>query len=228
MSTVNSFRLLYCTTYFSGHWVRNLVGDVPVLFHTLPYTPIFEPLKALYQFQEKLITTNPFTHANLTIVLDISEWVEHNDEPYFDVIMEYFMDHKHWRLMYVVHDKDHRLELIVKRCFLQLQLRFIRHGELFLEPVLDASEIRNHLVQHHRMTENEASILTEIMIQSSFDRYRTIEYIDRVIEDMSEKVGTSLVNGTMQKYALRSDSMLAAIDRKVIQSVLERTKNIVR
>lgn len=194
----------------------------------MSYTPIFEPLKALYQFQEKLISTNACTRARLVIVLDISEWIGHNNEPYFDIIMKYFMDHKQWQLMYVVYDTAHRLESAVKQCFLQLQLHFCCHGELLLEPVLNADQIRNHLVLHHQMTETDASLLTEIIVHPSFDRYRTIEGLDRVVEDIHEKVGTFLANDSIQKYVLQSDSMLVAIDRKLIQSVLKKANITVR
>ena len=102
---MNDYTLLITHKRDNDCAARKLVDGGEVVFFKLNYVPLYEKFEELKKLQIRTKTADLFGQGKTCIVIDISDWVGHENEQFFIVTMKYFHDHCYkWAYVFTVED----------------------------------------------------------------------------------------------------------------------------
>ena len=97
------YKLLITGLYNNDYAARKLAGDNDAVIFKLGYTPPYEKFEELKRLQLKTKDIDLFSIGKSYIIMDISEWVGHENEEYFVITMKFLHDHAYkWQYIFTV------------------------------------------------------------------------------------------------------------------------------
>lgn len=214
----NKFTLLLCHENDVGYYVDALIAEHNPLFITMHYTPPYEKFTGLRQLQKQIQQLNPFELARYQPVIDITEWLHHESEDYFAIIVKYLADHTSlWNYILTIRNS---VVSDVQPMFLQLRTymtgRIQEHKFAEQDWLLEAQ-----LISQYNMTESDACLISQIMMQPAFKSYRTQSFLENLVAEIKETSNTATTKDKLHSYMLGDTSLLRMIDEKAVRAVLE-------
>ncbi len=80
--------------------ISSVIGDKPVIYFDLQYVPPYDDFDALDKLCEKVRGVFP-PAEDQPVVVDITDWIGHQDEKYFEVAIKYLADRSDWDVIFV-------------------------------------------------------------------------------------------------------------------------------
>jgi hypothetical protein len=163
MTNKNDFILLVTGVSNNDEAVKYLLGDnAQVVRFKMRYTPPYEKFKELKSFQLKT-KYRPFKPRCEYVAVDISEWVGHEDEEYFETAMKFFHDHNDVKYVFTVGNNPREA---VQSMYIRASL-YMR-GRIAEDKTLTRSdELGNHIISHYRIDKPSASLLADLFVKSN-------------------------------------------------------------
>ncbi len=151
-----------------------------VIHHKLCYVPIYKDFDEIRNIQLKLKGHIPFSNKKLCAIIDISEWVGHENDEYFEITLKYLHDMCcRMRYVFTVGKADEKevLPLFLKlRCYLDGVIENDR-------TLTDIRKLSSYLVSQC-IEEKSAGILSQMIMRDELEQLRTIPIINSICRDL--------------------------------------------
>lgn len=194
-----------------------------ILFFKLRYVPPYEDLKKmLSELQIKERKKNTFGD-NITLALDITEWVGKEDDEYFSVIVKFLSDmSSRWNYIFTVNMT--RTECI------HPMFRFLRQymqGDEIKDSVWENKiSLEEFLMTSLNYSRSAASFLSDLVLHPKMEKYRLndiLELITDEIMSVTVNINRPISSEDIKKYLKSRNNiihlMLGDDDSKIIREI---------
>lgn len=191
-------------------------GKSPCVYFKLPYIPQCEPFKEL----RKLILrvkecTGLRAYFKGVVAIEVTEWIGHEQEEYFTVILKYLYDHRdNWVNALILNNPtEAQLHRFTTACARYISPRlydvclFADQTDL-VERIRDIVSSHEGIIDHHAAEE-----LATILMGDNLKHCRSLSLIERVVEDTTlvseDKTITSASIAEVMKNPYSTIALLA-------------------
>ena len=174
-----------------------------------PYVPPYAEFNLLKSLELRIRRVSERKNPG-TLVLDLTEWTEHADDEYFEVMAKYFHDRRAYRCVFIVRAKrDEALPLYtVLRTYLPVRLEEDRTFD-------DLSALTGYIKEHEKVTPRAAGYLAGLVMRSEGEPLRSYTALDTLIDELT-RGGTKTVGcGELIRSLGDSDSLLGVLFQNV-------------
>ena len=191
----------------------------------LSYVPPYESFEDIKTLQLRLFDSPYIKGRNICCVLDISEWIGHENEEYFAVLLKYFHDHRS-RLEYIFTvgccSEDDAKQLYFRlRCYLRgsiaTDLTFIKTGSLC------------GYIESKNIARKAARVLAEMIMSEEMKPMRSYPTIDMMCDELREYsgCGTDMISpAAVREYLLDCDSLPAVVNSGCAAAFADRIQKL--
>jgi len=151
-----------------------------ILEFTLPYAPPYEDFRGIRELQLAVRRMGAFPPEALA--LDLTEWVGHEDEEWFEIAAMYLHDHRHlWNYVFLVRERD------AGDCAaLFFTLRAFLVGELCEDRTFaDKAELAAYLMKHRPTEPGAAERLAAILMRPNARMFRSYPRLNALTEELA-------------------------------------------
>lgn len=193
-----------------------------ILFFKLRYVPPYEDLKKmLAELQIKERKKNTFGD-NITLALDITEWVGKEDDEYFSVIVKFLSDmSSRWNYIFTVNMT--RTECI------HPMFRFLRQymqGDELKDSIWKSKiSLEEYLMTSLNYSRSAASILSDLVLHPKMEKYRSnniLEIITEEIMSINININRTISAEDIKKYLKVRNNVIYIMlgdDSKIIREI---------
>lgn len=150
-----------------------------ILEFTLPYAPPYEDFRGIRELQLAVRRMGAFPPEALA--LDLTEWVGHEEEEWFEITAMYLHDHRHlWNFLFLVRERDAgdcAALFFTLRAFLVGEMR---EDRTFADPALLAA----YLMEHHPTDLDAADRLASILMRPNARMLRSYPRVNALLEEL--------------------------------------------
>lgn len=171
----------------------------------MTYIPPYGEFDLLKKLQLKLRRTSE-KFSPETLVIDLSEWIEHPYDEFFEVMAKYFHDHRDVRYVFTAHaDRTEAAPMFtVLRTFLPLH---IEEDKTFSE----LSSLNDYIKANYRISPHAAGYLAELVMRPEGGPLRSYTALDSLLEELTNE-NTQTVGFRTLVYSLHdSDTLLGTL-----------------
>lgn len=166
---------------------HTFAGKEPCVYFKLPYIPPCEPFKELRRLILR-IRENTGLRANFqgVIAIEVSEWIGHEREEYFTVLLKYLYDHRSfWRITTVLNGcTPNQINRFLSDCSRYITPRFFPIN-VFGDHDTLCSLIHNEFFrQSRRITQEAAELLATALARQELKDARSLTLIERAVEEV--------------------------------------------
>lgn len=171
---------------------QNFAGKAPCVYCKLPYVPPCDPFKELRRLILR-IRENTGLRANYrgVVAIDVSEWIGHEREEYFTVLLKYLYDHRNlWKIAAVLNQcNSNQIHRFLTGCSRYITPRLFP-VRVFEDRDTLCRVIRDRFLRQNKPIGKEAAdLLADALSRQTFADVRSMPLIDRAVEE------TLAVNG---------------------------------
>lgn len=205
---------------------RDFAGKAPCVFFKLPYVPPYEQFKLLRQLILRVRQNTGLRSEYRGIVaLDVTEWLGHESEEYFTVLLKFLYDHSHsWNSVMLLSNPTEQQRLRFTQTCAQLITPRLQDVTLFNDEQLLTQLLEEQVHSHGCITSRTAiTALAQAMTQLP-KQHRSLPLIERVAEDLIANTDADLrisMNHVNQYLCCRT-SLLSILAGKPLME--ERSK----
>ena len=188
-------------------------GKTACVYFKLPYIPPCEPFKELRKLILR-IRENTGLRASFhgVIAIEASEWVGHECEEYFTVLLKYLYDHRtFWRMAAVLNGcSPNQVTRFISCCSKYITPRLFT-VRVFEDHNALCSLIHNAVIRQNRqITPDGAALLAAALARPELKDTRSLTLLTRTVEEIIHmcRSGQAAAADTIRKYLLDSDSTL--------------------
>lgn len=182
MKNSRPFTLLIASgTDYPKSVLTELTRNTAHLCYRLSYTPPYEQFNGLRKLLLQ-IRRESKTEIPEVLVLDLTEWIEHETDEYLDAAVKYLYDHRDiYDYIFVVRNCSRR------KCLpLFLKLRTFMAGTITEDLTFsDKSYLAEYLTESHTIDSDALDILTSIFMQDPDEQYKSYTVADNILEELS-------------------------------------------
>lgn len=192
---------------------HTFAGKESCVYFKLPYIPPCEPFKELRRLILR-IHENTGLRANFhgVIAIEVSEWIGHECEEYFTVLLKYLYDHRNfWRIATILNGcTANQINRYLSCCSKYITPRLFTIN-VFGDHDTLCSLIHNEFTQRNsRITQEAAELLANALARQELKDARSLTLIERTVEEviyMCEYNQTATIQ-TVREYLLDPYSTL--------------------
>lgn len=181
--------------------VRLLPGFTgsPVMF-PLRYTPPYENFNSIRRIQ-LLMQRTAAQEVQPALIVDVSEWLDHTSEEYFDITLRFLADHPGCHPMFLT-EKTSEKRMKAMSDAIDLYFRC----EITEDRCFDlSSEMRRYLSDSFDISPADAAETAKFLINSDFPcRYGLIE---RFLSELKSRAGDGQITGQLLRKLKENGSM---------------------
>lgn len=166
---------------------HTFAGKEPCVYFKLPYIPPCEPFKELRRLILR-IRESTGLRANFqgVIAIEVSEWIGHEREEYFTVLLKYLYDHRSfWRITTVLNGCTHnQINRFLSDCSRYITPWFFPIN-VFGDHDTLCTLIHNEFSrQSRRISQEAAELLTTALARQELKDARSLTLIERAVEEV--------------------------------------------
>lgn len=194
-----------------------------LLFFKLRYIPPYEDLKKLLsELQIKERKKNIFGD-NITLAMDITEWIGKENDEYFSIIVKYLSDMcPKWNYIFTVNSKKSECIYPVF-CFLRKYLQ----GDFIKDSVWESRKtLETFLLTSLNYSCSAASILSNLFLHPKMEKYRSNDMLERITQEVmsfSVNINSSISEKDIKNYLKSNNNiiqlMLGNDDSRIIREI---------
>lgn len=153
------------------------------------------------------------------VAVDVSEWLGHEKEQYFNVLLKFLYDHRDtWHACLVVQScAESRLERLLSEC-LMIMTPMVCDGRVFTLPERLEATLDELLTREGVVAEKDAlAKLAGLLGSPSLARCRSLQLLDRVARELGSVPGRTVRVETVDELLSQpytTLNMLGGMDRK--------------
>lgn len=165
---------------------HTFAGKESCVYFKLPYIPPCDPFKELRRLILRIReNTGLRAHFEGVVAVEVSEWIGHEREEYFTVLLKYLYDHRSfWRIATILNGSSpNQVNRFLSNCSRYITPRlftinlFGDHGTL-------CNLIQNEFSQQGRSISQEAAeLMAMALARSELKDSRSLTLIDRTVEE---------------------------------------------
>lgn len=213
MISTKDFTLLITGSDDNDIAAEMLAGSGRTVIHQkLCYTPMYQDFMELKKLQLKLRSSAAAMGRKVCAVLDISEWIGHEKEDYFTIMLKYLHD-KRDRMSYVFTvgkaDEKQAMDIFFRlRCFLSGTMKKD-------ETLLDGAALTEYL-EGQCVERDAAGVLSELLMKEEMKQMRSLPVINSICREMRISSRTGRVSLlTVRKYLEGSQNIVSLISEEI-------------
>lgn len=194
-----------------------------LLFFKLRYIPPYEDLKKLLsELQIKERKKNTFGD-NITLALDITEWVGKEDDEYFSVIVKFLSDmSSRWNYIFTVNMT--RAECVHPMfCFLR---QYMQGDEVKDSVWKNKNSLEKYLLTSLNYSPTAASILSNLFLHPQMEKYRSNDMLEKITEEImsiSVNINRPISDKDIKNYLKTRNNIIHLVlsddDSKIIREI---------
>ncbi|MCM1365019.1 MAG: hypothetical protein NC122_10730 [Faecalibacterium sp.] len=166
---------------------NNFDAETPYFFFIFKYQPPYDKFKELKRLQTEAISNTRFkSEYNGFIAIDISEWLGHTDEEYFQAAMCFLRDmSQHWKYVFYV---DGACDTAITEKAAEDIGKFIRAQTLSIDSIVLDSDLTDRLATELKDTyDKDLSVGMSYLIKNAFHRHSNMpdSIVALLAEDMA-------------------------------------------
>jgi len=195
--------------------------DHPVYFKSR-YVPPYEDFKELKRLL-LLVRSMEDADSEGIIAVDLAEWVGHESEEYFTVMLKYLHDQRgRWSYVFTVADHS-RAE--VSKLYVSLKTYLTGHIEEDTT-FMNAGELEERLFKDYHMQRNAAKEFAGLFMSRDLKLERGYEILESMIGEM-ERIGSGgrITLASLRKYLGREESLMCVLLGKTVEIKESRYEN---
>ncbi len=164
----------------SRETIGQLADSGKVLDYSLVYTPPYEAFAGIRELQLAVRRMGPFPPE--TLVIDLTEWVGHEEEEYFEVTAMFLHDHRSlWNYAFLA--REHSME---DCAMLYFTLRSFLEGRMIEDRTFaDRDSLSFYLTVHHPINKDAADTLAGILLSPQARMLRSYPRVDALLSELS-------------------------------------------
>lgn len=206
---------------------EDFAGKTPCVYYKIPYVPPYETFRELRRLILHIReNTGLRAHFRGVVAIEVTQWLGHETDEYFTVLLKYLSDHRGlWQAALVLNSEtESQTQRFLSACASYITPRLF-DVSLFSCPDRLRQTIRRECgLQGKLITRDAAQTLAEVLASSEFCQARSLSLIQRTAEEL---VAGSLSNGIITEeavleYLADPHSLLAMIAGKTLPA--ERSK----
>ena len=165
---------------------QNFGGKTPCVYYKLPYILPCDPFKELRGLILR-IRENTGLRANFrgVVAIDATEWIGHEREEYFTVVLKYLYDHRNlWKVAAVLNQcSPSQIQRFLTGCSRYITPRLFQ-VQVFENRETLCGVIRDGFLQRGKPIGKEAvGLLADALSRQEFSDLRSMTLIDRAVEE---------------------------------------------
>jgi|GEM_PF-1359438 len=223
--TFNSenFTLLISGIADNDRFVKRLTGSDHPIYYKSRYTPPFEQfteLRSLILLVKDLDDIN----ADNVVAIDLSEWVGHEQEEYFTVMLKFLHDQRdHWKYIFTVGSCSRRE---VTKLYIKMKSYLTGHiveDRTFQE----CSGLEDYLVRGHHMQRSAASAFARLFLSRDLRAEKSYEIMEGILNELeSFSRGRRIGMPALRDYLSSEDSLMCLLLGKTVDLTEGNYENI--
>lgn len=184
--------------------LSQLTSNTVSLYFRLPYTPPYEQYnglrKLLLQIRKKSNSEIPET-----LVIDLTEWLEHDKDEFFDITVKFLYDHKDiYNYIFVIRNCDQR-----KYNALFVKIRTFMPGNITKDLTFtDEQHLEKYISCSCKIDSKALKLLSAIIMHDSADQLRSYTVIDNLTDELEHTSGNGMISVLSIKKALSDPNTL--------------------
>lgn len=166
---------------------HTFAGKESCVYFKLPYVPPCEPFKELRRLILR-ISENTGLRANFqgVIAIEVSEWIGHEREEYFTVLLKYLYDHRtFWRIATVLNGcTSNQINRFLSSCSKYITPRLFTINVFGDHDTLCSLIHDEFTQQNRRITQEAAGLLATTLARQELKDARSLTLIERTVEEV--------------------------------------------
>lgn len=193
-------------------------GKAPCVYFKMPYVPPYETFRELRRLILRIReNTGLRAHFRGIVAIEVTEWLGHESEEYFTVLLKYLYDHRElWQEALVLNSGTAvQHQHFARACAGYITPQVFDAG-LFSRPDRLRAVIRREFARLERtITRDAAEILTTALADPNLRHARSQTLIRRTAEELSAGSGRESIGAdAVRDYLTDPESMLAMLAGK--------------
>ncbi len=213
------YKLLITGTTDNDTAVKRVCDNSNLIFFKLRYVPMYEDYKELRRLQLKIRESMNFIRYPLTIALDVSEWLGHENEEFFDITIKFLHDMCYkWNYIFTVADKT-----AADVTQLALKLRCHMKGELTKDSTFtDIDCLAQYLTAEYELSSSCAQMLAKVIMKKEMQPMRGYAATAALMDEIKQhsKNGSVTVRSVTQ-YLSSADTITAMLCGEVLTDIIK-------
>ena len=202
-------------------------GLSPCVYFKMPYV---QPCDSFHELRRLILRIHQHTglraHYKGLVAIEATEWIGHEREEYFTVLLKYLYDHRsQWQAAMILQDcKPAQMQKFLSACVRYVTPKLV-NIKLFEDTASLPGLIRTAFQKHGTcISHTAASMLAEAMAKPELKDVRSLEYIERTVAEVIAYSGdpTKINIAHIKDYLLQSCSMLTL----TVGSILHEERGI--
>lgn len=200
--------------------VMKLIGNDANFFcyklhHILPY----ETYNGIKKFQLSYHRTGMFCKNYVYAVIDITEWIEHSEEEFFDITLKYLYDHRaDIKYIFVVNGFSY------EECMpLYIKLRCYMNGTLEKDKTFEtALNLSDYIKNNFSLAENEAVLLSELLTENEMKSLQNYSAVEALINDVkAHSMRRTITMSSIIDFLNDKNSVIAILSEPIAEKYAE-------
>lgn len=217
------FVLLITGTSDNDNAVRVIIPPEQELISCkLEYVPPYEEFKGIRKLQEKLFASQYVKGRTVSCSVDISEWIGHEDEEYFILVLKYLHDHRS-RINCVFTVGKHTEN---EARYIYFRLRCYLRGSVTSDLTFRSVSALSTYIRGKGFSHGSAQLLAELIMDDRMSELRSYPVTDLICDEAREFSGCG-TNETVSaentiSYLRSIDSLPFVLDSGVTERIVGR------
>lgn len=205
----------------SEAYPHSLEGQSPYVYFKMPY---IQPCDNFKELRRLILWVRQKTglRANYRgiVAIEATEWIGHEREEYFTVLLKYLYDHRDiWQAAMILKDcNPAQLQRFTEACVRYMtpklvQIRVFENAATLFGVLQVAFENRSAHISH-----TAVSMLAEVMVKPELKEARNLEFIERIVAEVItyRDEPLQITEDHVKDYLMESCSMLAMMSGSIL------------
>lgn len=205
---------------------EDFAGKSPCVYYKMPYIPPYETFQELRRLILRIReNTGLRAHFRGVVAIEVTEWLGHEEEDYFTVLLKYLYDHRDlWQAALVLNPgTTTQTQQFIVSCARYITPKLIDASLFSCPDRLQEVICREYGRQGRIISRDAAQRLAEVLGESEFKHVQSLTFIRRTAAEVGNSSHGGIITlDIVEEYLTDPHSLIAMIAGKTLSD--ERRK----